>query len=194
MKEFCLEKRRLLLASASPRRRELLGEYGYEFEIELPQVAEVSPAHLTTGEMALFNARLKANEVARRFPDAVVLGADTLVSLDGVPIGKPNDLADAHRMLSQLSGRLHQVYSGVAVICHATGAVRTGVEVSHVRFHRLTAAEIEAYLRRIEPLDKAGAYAAQDVGEGSVVSGIEGSRTNVIGLPMELLGRLLRGE
>ncbi len=183
--------RTLVLASASPRRRDLLSEHGYHYEVHPAAVTEIAPPHLTAGEMVRFNALLKAREVSRRFPESLVLGVDTLVSLDGQPIGKPVDREEAFIMLSRLSGRVHQVYSGVALICRATGEWQVAVEVSHVRFRELSPDEIRCYMARIDPMDKAGAYAAQDEGEGSVVAEIEGSRSNVIGLPMELLAKMV---
>ncbi len=188
-----MNSQHLLLASSSPRRRQLLTEYGYRFTVQPATVDEIAPAHLTVAETTLFNAKLKALDVARRNPDALVIGVDTLVALDGAPIGKPRDLDDAFAMLSRLSNRVHEVYSSIWAICLASGRSRASIEVSHVKFRPLDEAEIRRYLARIEPLDKAGAYAAQDDGPESVVECIEGSRTNVVGLPMEALAALLGG-
>jgi septum formation protein len=188
-----MNPRELVLASSSPRRRQLLTEYGYRFTVQPATVDEVAPAHLTVAETTLFNAKLKAMEVARCHPEALVIGVDTLVSLDGLPIGKPLDLGDAFCMLSRLSNRVHEVYSSIWAVCLATGRCRAAIEVSHVKFRPLDEAEIRRYLARIEPLDKAGAYAAQDESPESVVERIDGSRTNVVGLPMEAFGALLDG-
>ncbi len=180
-----------LLASSSPRRRQLLTEYGYRFTVQPASIEEVTPPHLTVAETTLFNAKLKACDVARHHPEALVIGVDTLVALDGEPIGKPRDLADACSMLGRLSGRVHEVYSAIWAVCFDARWSASAVEVSHVRFRPLGEAEIRQYLARIEPLDKAGAYAAQDDGPGTVVECIDGSRTNVVGLPMEALETLL---
>ncbi len=181
----------LLLASASPRRRQLLEEYGYTFRVESAGVEEIAPPHLTVGEVTLYNAKQKALAVARNHPEALVLGVDTLVALEGEGLGKPRDLEDAAAMLGRLGGRTHQVYSGVWLVHGAARRAWAALEASHVRFHPLDAAAIARYLARVQVLDKAGSYAAQDEGPGSVVAEIAGSRTNVIGLPMERLATLL---
>jgi septum formation protein len=174
----------LLLASSSPRRRELLAAAGFQFESVFPKVDERFPAGLTLREITALNAVRKALAVARHHPEAIVLAADTLVALDDEVIGKPADRADAFRMLRCLSGKRHQVSSSV-FITHLGGARSLAFDdLSHVRFHRLSAAAIDRYLEKVNPLDKAGAYAAQ--GEGrEIISAIEGSYTNVVGLPME---------
>jgi septum formation protein len=174
----------LLLASGSPRRRELLEAAGFRFETATPRVTECFPAGLTLRETTTLNAVRKALSKARRHPQAVVLAADTLVALDGELIGKPADLADAAKMLRRLSGRRHQVCSSVFVAHLGDARSLVFYELSHVRFHRLSEAAINKYLEKVNPLDKAGAYAAQ--GEGrDIISAIEGSYTNVVGLPME---------
>jgi septum formation protein len=182
---------RLVLASGSPRRRELLEKAGYVFDRVLPVVAEVSDAWLTIREATACNARRKAVEVAQNAPGAVVLGADTLVALDGHVIGKPADLASAAKILRRLSGRSHEVWTSV-FICHpASGRARSFQEVSLVRFRRLNASAITKYLAKVNPLDKAGAYAAQGHGV-EIIERIEGSYSNVVGLPMEETTRVLR--
>ena len=182
----------LILASTSPRRRDLLTEAGYRFEVIPADVNEITPVHFTVSETVLFNAKVKAEEVAQRRSDALVIGADTLVALEGNALGKPRDLCEAFEMLSQLSGREHEVFSGVWLACLAGKQLSLGfVEVSRVRFRKLSAKEIREYMTRINPLDKAGAYAAQEDPMG-IIAGIEGSRTNVIGLPMEALSAALR--
>ncbi len=181
----------LILASASPRRRGLLQEHGYTFSIEVADVAESAPEHLTPGEITLRNARAKAHAVARRHPEALVLGVDTEVFFEGEVFGKPADLDAAFAMVKRLNGRAHAVYSGVW-LCHPKGGWDEGfIEVTRVHFHRLTDAQIRAYHARIGPLDKAGAYAAQD-DHGELIVRVEGSFTNVIGLPMEALAKALR--
>lgn len=184
----------LILASASPRRRQLLTEYGYEFSVYPADVEEVNPEEMNIGDVTLFNARLKAEAVAGEVraihPEAIVLGVDTLVALDGKKLGKPRDLREAAEMLCALSGRVHEVHSGVWAA--GPGHSRAFVEISRVRFKPLDEEAIQQYIARIDPLDKAGAYAAQDEHPDGVVESIEGSRTNVIGLPMEALGRMLK--
>lgn len=175
-----------MLASTSPRRRSLLEEHGYVFEVVAPQVDEVLPAQLSPRETVLFNAFLKAVAVAASLPDTVVLGVDTLVAFEGRMLGKPVDLDDAFAMLRGLNGREHQVFSGVCIATHGGSVLRSFAESTRVRFHQRTDSELRAYLAVIEPLDKAGAYAAQD-DRGAIIAEIDGSYTNVVGLPMEML-------
>jgi septum formation protein len=182
---------RFVLASGSPRRRDLLKEAGYDFDVVLPNVAEVSDAWLTIREATACNAIRKALEVAQNAPGAVVLGADTLVALDGRVIGKPKDLASAARLLRQLSGRSHEVWTSVFVCHSASRRAYSFQEVSQVRFRKLNDRAIVKYLAKVDPLDKAGAYAAQGHG-AEIIEQIEGSYSNVVGLPMEETGRVLR--
>jgi septum formation protein len=183
--------RPLILASTSPRRRELLAEAGYDFESIAPRIGECSIGGLTVRELALRNAIRKALAVARTQPDAVVLAADTLVALDHRIIGKPTNLDHAFAILRTLSGQTHVVCSGV-VICHLrSGQFRTFHEISYVRFKKLSDQRIRDYFSKINPLDKAGAYAAQGSG-AEIIQKIEGSYTNVVGLPMEETIRVLR--
>jgi septum formation protein len=183
--------RLLILASTSPRRRELLTEAGYHFESIAPRIGERSIGGLTVRELALRNAIRKALAVARAHRDAVVLAADTLVALDHRIIGKPTNLDHAFAILRALSGQTHVVCSSV-VICHLrSGQFRTFHEISYVRFKKLSDQRIRDYFSRINPLDKAGAYAAQGRG-AEIIQKIEGSYTNVVGLPMEETIRVLR--
>jgi septum formation protein len=173
-----------LLASNSPRRRELLLEAGFNFEVFEPEVDERVDVDLTLRELTSLNAVRKAMAAARAHPKKVVLAADTLVALDNQILGKPNDAGEAVAMLERLSGRVHDVCTSV-FICHLARARSTSFsEVSRVRFHRLTRDAIEHYLTRVNPLDKAGAYAAQGFGS-EIIEKIDGSYTNVVGLPME---------
>jgi septum formation protein len=182
----------LILASASPRRRQLLSDYGYTFSVEPADVEEIMPPDLSVAEITLFNARQKALHVAGKNPRELVIGVDTLVALDGVSLGKPADMDDAYAMLSRLNGRIHEVYSAVWAVRETPAASRALVEVSRVKFRTLDEAGLRRYLARIHPLDKAGAYAAQDESAESIVESIEGSRTNVVGLPMEALAKMLK--
>lgn len=181
----------LILASASPRRRQLLTEYGYTFTVQPADVEEIMPPDLNVSEITLYNARLKAQAVSEMNPEAVVIGVDTLVALDGQTLGKPADLDEAFAMLSRLSGRIHEVYSGVWATRQSSHTHRGLVEVSRVKFRPFDEAQIRGYMARIHPLDKAGAYAAQDDSPESIVESIEGSRTNVVGLPMKALATML---
>ncbi len=177
---------KLVLASASPRRRHLLAEHGYAFTWVPPQVEEVTPEYLTPAETVLYNARAKAVAIARQRPESLVLGVDTVVVFERRIYGKPGSLEGAFEMLRRLNGQEHEVYSGVWLCRLAEGRSRGFTEATRVRFRRRTPAELQAYLARIGPLDKAGAYAAQD-DRGVMIREFDGSFTNVIGLPMERL-------
>lgn len=178
----------VILASASPRRQELLQQLVSEFEVVPSDAPEVHDEQLTAWEMAQVNAYRKARVVAKKFPDRLVLGADTLVYLDrdAKLFGKPADRADAARMLSELQGRVHAVITGVCLLHLRNHRQRVFAEWTDVRFHPLTAKQIEDYLALMNPLDKAGAYAIQDHGE-RIVAEISGSYSNVVGLPIERL-------
>jgi septum formation protein len=175
---------RLLLASNSLRRRKLLLEAGFDFEICVSTSAERSDVDLTLRELTALNAIRKAMLMARANQMRVVLAADTLVSIDGHVLGKPADAGEAVAMLERLSGRAHEVCTSV-FICHLTKARSSSFhEISHVHFRRLSREQIGDYLTRVNPLDKAGAYAAQGFGS-KIIEKIDGSYTNVVGLPME---------
>ena len=176
----------LILASASPRRAELLRLLELDFEV-LPSTAEeVSHEHLTPLEVCQLNAHRKARAVAKRIPDALVLGADTLVFVDNEILGKPRDLKAAAMMLDKLQGRTHQVVTGVCLMHLRAHRERIFAVSTDVLFHPLNARQIRDYLASIQPLDKAGAYAIQDSGE-KIISEISGSYSNVVGLPVERL-------
>ena len=182
---------RLILASASPRRRFLLAEYGYDTEVRPTEIEESAAGWLTVPELVLLNARRKGAVFWRARNDAVILGVDTLVSLDGEALGKPADLRAAMAMLTRLSGRTHQVYSGVCLACPAQARLISFVEKTEVNFLPLDAGQIASYLSLIDPLDKAGGYAAQEYGE-KIIASVDGSWTNVLGLPMETLCQVLK--
>jgi septum formation protein len=187
-----IRRPRLILASASPRRRDLLAGAGFDFEVITPQVNEVAPARLTLLEATSWNALRKGLEVARRCPDDVVLAADTLVALEHTLIGKPASRAEAARILRRLSGKTHSVASGVFIAHLRVGRSQSFAVASRVTFKKLSDERIEEYLAQIDPLDKAGAYAAQGKG-GSIIARIVGSRSNVIGLPLEKTRSALAG-
>jgi septum formation protein len=179
----------LILASQSPRREQILRMLGFEFEIVPSRTDETPPPGLAAGEIPEALAREKALEVSRLRPEALVLGSDTLVELDGRVLGKPADAAEAVSMLRSLSGRAHRVYTGVAL---ARGGVllASATERTAVTFTGHTPAELEAYVRGGEPMDKAGAYAIQ--GRGAfLVEKIDGCFFNVMGLPVQKTLQLL---
>jgi len=183
---------RLILASGSPRRRQLLRDAGYEFEVVSPPVDEAAHGWLTVRELTIWNAARKAAGVSRIAPDAVVLAADTLVAIDGEILGKPNDLEDAVRILRRLSGRAHEVWTAIRINHAARRRSRSFHEMSRVHFRKLDERAIRDYLAKIDPLDKAGAYAAQCHGT-EIIERIDGSYSNVVGLPMEKTQSVLRG-
>ncbi|MGO8766421.1 MAG: Maf family protein [Limisphaerales bacterium] len=176
----------LILASASPRRAELLRQLKLEFEIVPSDVPEVFDEFLSPLELCQLNAHHKARAIAKKTPDALVLGADTLIFLDHTVFGKPADLATAKKMLMQLQGRTHRVVTGVSLIHLRAHRERLFAVSTDVLFRPLTAEQIDEYLARVNPLDKAGAYAIQQHGE-FIVSEISGSFSNVVGLPIEQL-------
>ena len=180
----------IILASQSPRRRELLGQMGLTQFIIRPALGEETAAPgLTPALLVEALSRQKAEEVAGRSePGDLVIAADTVVAVDGTVLGKPRDEAHAREMLSLLSGREHTVYTGVTV--RRDGQVLTGHEATRVRFRLLSPAEIDAYVRSGEPMDKAGAYGIQGLG-ALLVEGIDGDYCNVVGLPVCRLGRML---
>lgn len=180
----------LILASASPRRRELLGALGARFEVVVADVTEHEEPTLDPRVMVARNSALKADAVAARHPRAWVLGADTTVFIDGHALNKPADLDAARAMLRRLSGRTHTVFTGVA-LRHGALGVREDIGVaSEVEFRALSDADIEEYLRLVHVLDKAGAYAIQEHGE-RIVAARRGSLSNIIGLPQDEVRELL---
>ena len=176
----------LILASASPRRAELLKLLKVAFQIVPGNVAEVAHEHLSPLEVCQLNAHRKAFAVAKKIPDALVLGADTLVFLDNEILGKPRNLAEARQMLARLQGRHHQVVTGVSLMHLRKHQERIFAVSTDVLFHPLDAGQIREYVSKVNTLDKAGAYAIQESGE-TLISEISGSYSNVVGLPVEML-------
>jgi septum formation protein len=176
----------LILASASPRRAELLQFLKLKFRIIPSAATEVLDEQLSPFEVCQLNARRKARAVAKKNPDSLVLGADTLVFLDGEIMGKPASPADAERMLTRLQGRTHQVVTGISLIHLRAHRERIFAVGTEVMFHPLDAGQIRDYLAKVNPLDKAGAYAIQEHGD-LIISEISGSYSNVVGLPVERL-------
>jgi septum formation protein len=182
--------KRLILASGSPQRKQLLREAGYDFGVQTASIVELSVDFLTLSELTLLNACRKTFAVARTEPEAVVIGADTLVALGTTVFGKPANLEEAHSMLTRLSGRTHEVVTGIALCNFAERRSLSAIVASEVRFRELDTESIARYLRRVDPLQKAGAYAAQ-IDPETVIDQINGSFTNVVGLPMETVPELL---
>jgi septum formation protein len=180
----------LILASASPRRRDLMTEAGYDFEVEAANIDEVHDDRGSLHDLTMANAVGKAKLIAAGKPERLVIGADTLVAIDGCALTKPVDMDEARAMLRRLSGREHEVCTSVALTGAAAGVDRRFEVVTRVTFKPLTEAEREHYLTLINPLDKAGGYAAQEHGD-VIISAVEGSWTNVVGLPMERLAEEL---
>ena len=181
-----------ILASASPRRRELLAELIEEFEVCPSKGEERVEGKPTPEELVKILATQKAKEVAslERAKDKAVLGSDTVVAIDGEVLGKPKDEADAFRMLTALSGRVHQVYTGVCIL-YPSGEgrkMRVEADCTQVVFEELNADMVWAYIKTGSPMDKAGAYGIQD---GGLVKEIQGSYSNVVGLPLELVRKMI---
>ena len=181
---------RLILASASPRRKELLASLGVAFEVIPAEVAEHEAPDADPREMVLHNAALKADWVAARHPDATVIGADTTVFIDRTVLNKPRDPADARAMLRLLRGRTHTVFTGLAIRRQRDGLKLDQGVASEVTFKAFDDATLELYLSRVHTLDKAGGYAIQEQGD-LIVAGFTGSLTNIVGLPLEEMKQLL---
>lgn len=172
----------LILASGSPRRRELLAKMGYDFEICVPDVDEHVSGH-ARDIMAILSQR-KARAAAAHYNEGTVIASDTLVSYQGTPLGKPENETDAARMLKMLSGNTHEVFTGVTLLDAASGRRMTRVVRTGVTFRSLSDAEIAAYIATGEPMDKAGAYGIQG-GAGRFVVKLDGSFENVMGFPVD---------
>lgn len=186
------DKPSIVLASKSPRRKELLEQIGLrEFKVSAPNVDETVEAGLSPAQMVEELSRRKADAAAKRAgPEDLIVAADTVVAVDGQVLGKPRDEGDAFRMLSLLSGREHRVCTGVTVL--QGGRAVTEHEETAVTFRALSDGEIWGYIATGEPMDKAGAYGIQGAG-ALLVSGIRGDYSNVVGLPVSRLGRMLKG-
>ena len=183
--------RQLILASASPRRAGILKQIGLQFQIIPSRMVEAIDDESNPAELVMKLALLKAREAAGLVPEGLIIGADTVVVADGKILGKPAGAVEAFEMLTQLNGKTHAVFTGVAVIEVPGEKARTGYEKTEVTFRSATSAEILAYIATNEPFDKAGAYGIQ--GRGAVfVERIHGCFYNVVGLPVNLLIRLLQ--
>ena len=182
-------QKQLVLASKSPRRKELLEQIGLQFIIH-PSDFEEKDEHLSAEELAMHNAMGKAQQLARKYKNALIIGVDTVVSFQHHQINKPKDEEDAKRILRLLSNTTHQVISAICIIDTDNGKNISGLEVTNVTMDRLDEKDIAAYIASGEGEDKAGAYAIQGLG-ALYVKKIEGDYFNVVGLPIFLLRRLL---
>jgi septum formation protein len=184
-----LRQFKLILASSSPRRKQLLAEAGVDAEVIVPPIAEPTGLmSMAPRQQAEALAYFKAKAVAQTHPDEVVLGADTIVACSNAVIGKPTDEDDARRMLQMLSGTRHMVITGVALL--GPGYRKIYSDLTWLKMRKITSDEVEGYIRSGEWIGKAGAYAIQETADRFVES-IDGSFSNVVGLPMELVGRLI---
>ena len=186
-----LEKKKLILASSSPRRAEILTRKKVKFEIKIP--GSYNEEHIFSDPVThvLEVSRRKAQSVADQVGDGIILGADTIVVLDGEILGKPKNEDEALLFLKKLGGRMHQVYTGITLINKPTGKVISDYDLTKVKFNQLDEQKILSYISTGEPMDKAGAYGIQGMGN-FLVDHIEGSLDNVIGLPTEKLREMLK--
>jgi septum formation protein len=182
----------LILASQSPRRRELLEQLNISFEFFSPDFIEVTRDDLSPAQEVIALARGKAESLVSRFSNHLILGCDTLVVLGSKKLGKPKDNHDALRMLGDLSGQTHQVFTGIYLLDSASGKHWEAVEETKVKMRAFSEKEAKAYVASGEPLDKAGAYGIQGAG-GKLVESIQGDFYNVVGLPIKRLAKVLRG-
>ena len=183
-----IKKMKYILASKSPRRKELLSEIIESFEIITKDIDETLPFEAHPNTEVKYLAIYKGAAVAKDYPNAVVVSSDTLVEIDGEALGKPRDKSEAYKMLRRLSGRAHNVHTGVAV--HYHGLYYSGVATTAVYFREITDAEIEEYVESGDPMDKAGSYGIQS-GGGKFVEKIEGDYDTVVGLSVALTKRLI---
>ena len=187
---------KFILASASPRRKELLGRIGIDFEVVVSEADEESvpkdiPVNLYVQELAMLKAAATAKQISGR--DKIIISADTVVTLDGAVLGKPKDAEDAYEMLTKLSDRVHEVYTGICVLRMSDAKTVCKTVCTEVRFKQLTPEKISAYIATGEPMDKAGAYGIQAKG-ALLIDGINGDYFNVVGLPIATLSEVLETE
>lgn len=183
----------LILASGSPRRKDLLEEAGFTFEIVPPDIEELEDDSIGIRALTALNAKLKARAVAPNYPEQVVVAADTLVLFRERALGKPKDKDEASQMLAEMNGQTHHVYTAVCLIRQQSNQVVEFDVSTEVTFKQLSKEQRDHYHSLIDPMDKAGAYAAQDHGDLIIEKSV-GSSTNVIGLPMEALTKHLADE
>ena len=181
---------RFILASGSPRRKELLSGLLSEFEVIIPQTEELTEHHLGPSQLSLSNALLKAKAVAENYFSDWVLASDTVVAIGNKSFGKPVDIVAARNMLQELSGKSHEVHTGMCLMNQSLQIIKKQVITSRVTFLDLNDSRIEKYFSTVNPLDKAGGYAIQTNAD-LIVESFEGSKSNIIGLPVELLKKWL---
>lgn len=186
-------QRRIILASTSPRRIEILASTGLHFEVVSPAYEEDMTLPLAPEELAKVLSLGKAQVVAHIHPDAIVIGADTFIAHNGAVLGKPHTKERARAMLKQLSGVTHQVITGLSIVCIESGQTLQVADVSSVTFRVITQQEIDAYIATGEPLDRAGAYAIQG-GARQFVEHIDGDYASILGLPKERVLTILKNE
>ena len=179
----------VILASQSPRRRDLLAKAGVPFSIVIRDTEELKNAALPPRELCLYNARAKAEAVFRKHPDSTIIGADTLVFLDGLPLGKPQDEEEARTVLRMLSGRTHHVCTAVSI--QSPLGMKDMAVLTEVTFRTLAEEDIRRYMELVDVMDKAGSYAFQEHGE-MIISSVRGDTDNVIGLPVGDVMKCLR--
>lgn len=181
---------RLILASTSPRRHELLRLLRIQFEIAVPAYVEQQCPDLSAVDQVRRFAEEKARSCRHRFPNCLIIGCDTLIEVDSEVLGKPADLGEACLMLRRLSGRQHQIHTGVAIVATSTGHLNSAVETVYVQFKDLTPSDVERYVATGESLGKAGAYAIQGRG-ADLIERIDGDYPAAVGLPLRTLARIL---
>jgi septum formation protein len=187
-----LVSKKLILASGSPRRQHLLRQIGLTFEVRESGIDEDEYSGSDPGQHVVTLSRLKASSVGASCDNAIIIGADTIVVVDGVILGKPVDEADAARMLRVLSDRSHDVYTGFTLLDRPSNKMLTQVELTRVTFRRLEEEEIQEYVSSRAPMDKAGAYGIQDDKGAVFVARVEGCFYNVVGLPLTKVYLALR--
>lgn len=180
---------KIILASNSPRRKELLEKHNIEFEVIPSDITEEVDSLLTPYENVMNLAKQKALDVYKKYHRTPILAADTIVVLDNLILGKPKDELDAYNMLSSLSGRTHEVVTGVAFV--KNGELKLEYCVSEVTFKTLTEEDIKSYIATKEPMDKAGSYAIQGIGS-KLIESYEGDFDNIVGLPMSVVLKFLK--
>jgi len=183
--------KKIILASASPRRKEILEKTGLQFIVDAGDYEEDLSLRMPARRLARYLSCEKAKAVAEKYKNAIIIAADTIISLDDKVFGKPHTNSEAIKMLNILNGRDHDVITGFTIMDTGEGQSVSRSVVTKVYFRKMTIREIEAYVRTGEPLDKAGAYAIQGIG-AAIVKKIEGDYNNVVGLPVDALSRALR--
>ncbi len=181
---------KLLLASQSPRRKELLSNLGFTFEVVKIDCEEIVPEHIRVGESAAYLSELKANAFRSLEEGEILLTADTVVAIDGKFLGKPTDEEDAATMLKLLSGKTHQVYTGITI--KTSEKTITETDVAEVEFDELTDQEIEYYIQQYQPFDKAGSYGIQEWLGMAKIKKLNGSFYTIMGLPTHLVYKILK--